>query len=110
MLGLLILVYNNAERIKESAKSGTTVFVQQDYKQSYKNELYENVWMWASYIFFYCIRNKYIYCIEMYVYCIEMCVCVCVCVCVYVYIYMYIYTHTYTVQTVHVYSTGPCVH
>jgi len=45
MLGLLILVYNNAERIKESAKSGTTVFVQQDYKQSYKNELYENVWM-----------------------------------------------------------------
>ena len=27
MLGLLIVVYDNADRIKESAKSGTTEFV-----------------------------------------------------------------------------------
>jgi hypothetical protein len=64
-------ICDTADSIKESAKSGTKVFVcVARLSQSYLNEPYQKT-MDVSLLHFYCIRNKYIYCIEMYVYYIE---------------------------------------
>jgi hypothetical protein len=65
-------ICDNADTIKESAKSGTKVFVcVAKPPQSYWNEPYQKT-MDVSLLHFYCIRNKKIQCTEMYVYCIEM--------------------------------------
>jgi hypothetical protein len=51
---------DNADRIKESAKSGTKVFVcAARLPQSYPNEPYQKLWMWASYIFIALEIKKY---------------------------------------------------
>jgi IS30 family transposase len=51
-------IRDNADRIKESAKSGTKVFVcLARLSQSYPNEPYQET-MDASLLHFYCIRNK----------------------------------------------------
>jgi hypothetical protein len=51
-------ICNNADRIKESAKSGTKVFVcVARLPQSYPNEPYQKA-MDVSLLHFYCIRNK----------------------------------------------------
>jgi hypothetical protein len=51
-------IHDNADRIKESAKSGTKVFVcVARLSQSYLNEPYQKT-MDASFLHFYCIRNK----------------------------------------------------
>ena len=76
-----------ADRIKESAKPGTKVFV--CIKTTTVLSEFVPETMGVSLLLFYCIRNKYLHCIEMYVYCIEM--------------------YIYTVYPVHIYSTGPCV-
>jgi hypothetical protein len=39
--------------------------------RSYWNELYQKLWMCVSY-FLYCVRNKEIYCTDMYLYCIQL--------------------------------------
>ena len=50
-------IRDNADRIKESAKSGTKVFVcLARLPQSYPNELHQKLWMCL--LHFYCTRNK----------------------------------------------------
>jgi len=45
-------IHDRAERIAESAKSGTKVFLcAARLPQSYWNKLYQKLWMWVSYIF-----------------------------------------------------------
>jgi hypothetical protein len=45
-------ICDNADKIKESAKSGTKVFVCIGrLPPSYQNEPYQKLWMWVSYIF-----------------------------------------------------------
>jgi hypothetical protein len=52
---------DNADRIKENAKSGTEVFASVTrLPQSYPNEPYQKLWMWVSYIFIALEINKYI--------------------------------------------------
>ena len=78
MLNSFIVVHtirDNADRIKESAKLGTKVFVcEARLPQSYPNELFveqdyhspiqmnrtKKIWMWVSYIFTALEINKYI--------------------------------------------------
>jgi hypothetical protein len=53
-------ILDNADRIKENAKSGTKVFVGvARLPQAYPNEPYQKT-MDVSPLHFYCIRNKYI--------------------------------------------------
>jgi len=59
-----------ADRIKESAKPGTKVFV--CIKTTTVLSEFVPETMGVSLLLFYCIRNKYLHCIEVYVYCIEM--------------------------------------
>jgi hypothetical protein len=50
-------IHDNADRIKDSAKSGTTEFVcTARLPKSYQNELYQKLWMQV--LHFNCIRNK----------------------------------------------------
>jgi hypothetical protein len=50
-------IWNDAARIKESAKSGTDVFV---CVARVGNEPYQKQWMWVSYFFIALERNKYV--------------------------------------------------
>ena len=71
---------NNADRSKETAKcldnfkchqSQTGSVCAARLPKSYQNEVYQKT-MIVGILHFYCIRNKEIYCTEMYLYCIEL--------------------------------------
>ena len=45
-------IRDNADRIRESVKSGTKVFVSvAEQRQSYRNESYQQLWLGVSHIF-----------------------------------------------------------
>jgi len=67
-------ICHNADRITESAKARTRVFVWQDYHSPIRVNLTKIID--ASLLYFYCIRNKYI--VQKCTYTVEKCVCVCV--------------------------------
>jgi hypothetical protein len=79
-------IHDNVDRIKESAKSGTKVFVfVARLPQSLPNKPYQKLWMRVSYTFITLEMNKYT-------------------------AYKCMYTTQKCVHTVHMYSTGSYVH
>jgi hypothetical protein len=55
---VLSTIRGNSDRIKETAKSGNEVFMQQDYQSPIGASHMKT--MDLSFLYFYCIRNKYI--------------------------------------------------
>ena len=53
-------IHDKAERIAESAKSGTKAFLcATRLPQSYWNKPYQKLWMWVSYIFIACLLTQW---------------------------------------------------